>query len=145
MYRLIPVSALLVMLAAVLIAGCAEDDTPTAPTDPPVAITDQFPAPDQPPLTLTPHGGVTHPFVVQRAGDVTVRIDVLEPAEAVIGISLGPLSAQACSAIIARDNATVGQSILGTATTTGSFCVRVYDAGGTLTAPVAYRISVQHF
>jgi hypothetical protein len=143
MYRSMTASALL--LAAVLFAGCAEDDAPTAPTDPPVAITEQFPAPDQSPLTLTPHGGVTHPFVVQRAGDVTVRIDALEPAEAVIGISLGPLSAQACSAVIARDNAMLGHSIVGTATATGSFCVRVYDAGGTLTGPVTYRITVQHF
>src|SRR5687768_5544977 len=114
MYRSIPVSAL--MLAAVLVAGCAEDDTPTAPTDPPVEITELFPAddPNTPEVdsgTLTRNGAATFTFIVQRAGDVTARIDSLEPADAVVGLSLGPASSQACTAAIARDNATLATQI----------------------------------
>ena len=142
MYRSIPVSALI--LAAVLVAGCAEDDTPTAPTDPPVEITETFPAGDDP-GTLARNGAATFTFIVQRAGDVTARIDSLEPAEAVVGLSLGPASSQACTAAIARDNATLSTQITGTASTTGAFCVRIYDASGTLSGPVTYRLSVRHF
>jgi hypothetical protein len=137
MYRPIPLLALI--LAAGLAAGCGDDDNPTAPT--PIApnpIFDTFEG------TLTPNGGVTNTFVVQRAGEVSALI-ALTPAEAVVGLSLGPMSTQACSAAIARDNAMNATSILGAASTAGNFCVRVYDAGGTLTGPVAFTITVQHF
>lgn len=137
MFRPIPVAALL--FAAVLATGCAEDETPTTPTDPPTEIAESFAE------TLTPNGGRTHIFTVQRAGDVVARIDALTPSDAVIGISLGPVSTQACSAAIARDNATANVSLSGTAATAGSFCLRVYDAGGSLTGPVEYSISVRHF
>jgi hypothetical protein len=148
MYRPIPVSSRLyrnaltafpVVLIAVLIAGCAEDDIPTAPTDPPVEIQVLLEG------TLTPNGGRTHEFVVQRAGNVSATITALTPTEAVVGMSLGPLSVQACTASVARDNATNGVTLTGTATSTGAFCLRVFDAGGTLTGPVDYAITLRHF
>ena len=137
MFRPIPVSALL--FAALLSAGCAEDELPTTPTDPPTEITEQFAG------TLTANGGHTHTFAVQRAGDVTARIDSLVPSDAVVGISLGPVSVQACSAVITRDDATNNTSIAGTASSAGNFCLRVYDAAGSLTGPVDYSITVRHF
>jgi len=140
MFRPIPVSALLfAAFLSALTIGCAEDETPTTPTDPPTEVTEQFSG------TLTPNGGHTHEFTIQRAGDVVARIDSLTPAEAVIGLSLGPLSVQACSAAVARDDATSNTSLAGTASTSGSFCLRVYDAGGTVTGPVEYSITVRHF
>lgn len=140
MLRAIPVSALLfAVLLSSLSIGCAEDETPTTPTDPPTEITEQLSG------TLTPNGGITHEFTIERAGDVAARVDSLTPSDAVIGISLGPLSVQACSAAVARDNATSGTSLVGTASTSGRFCLRIYDAGGTLTGPVEYEISVRHF
>jgi hypothetical protein len=137
MLRTIPVSALL--FAALLFPACAEDDPPTAPTDPPTEIAEQFAG------TLSRNGGITHEFSVQRAGDVSARIDALTPSEAVVGISLGPLSVQACSAAVARDDATSNTTLAGTASTTGRFCLRVYDASGSLAAPVDYSITVRHF
>lgn len=140
MLRAIPVSALLfVVLLSALSLGCAEDETPTTPTDPPTEVTEQFLG------TLTPNGGQTYEFTVQRAGDVAARIDALTPSEAVVGLSLGPLSVQACSAAVSRDDATSGTSLVGTASTAGRFCVRIYDAGGTLTGPVEFEVTVRHF
>lgn len=133
--------ALALILAAAATIACG-DDTPTGPTpEPPTEITDTFSG------TLTPSGGVTHPFVVQRAGSVTARITSLDPTDAVIGLSIGPLSGQGCSQAIARDdaNASDRSAITGSANTAGNFCVRVYDAAGTLRAPVTYAISVTHF
>jgi hypothetical protein len=136
MYRPIPLLALI--LASGLAAGCG-DDNPTAPTpEAPTPISENFEG------SVSPNGGVTHTFVVQRVGEVSASL-TLAPAEAVVGLSLGPMSAQACSAAIARDNATNATSILGTASTPGNFCVRVYDAGGTLTGTVNYTITLQHF
>lgn len=137
MLRAIPVPALL--LAALLAAGCADDDPPTAPTDPPTEITETFAG------TLTRNGAHTHTFTVQRAGDVQARVDSLTPSEATIGISLGPVSVQACSAAIARDNATNNTTLVGTASVSGNFCLRVYDATGALEGPVDYSITVRHF
>ena len=137
MYRSITVSAL--MLAAALVtAGCAEDDLPTTPTDPPTEITESIAG------TLTPNGGRTHTFAVQRAGDVTARVDSLTPA-ATIGISLGPMSVQACSARVSQDNASATTTLAGQASSAGTFCLRVYDSQGTLTGPVAYAITLRHF
>jgi hypothetical protein len=136
MYRPITVSAL--MLAAALMSGCAEDDLPTTPTDPPTEISEAIAG------TLTPNGGRTHTFTVQRAGDVSARIDSLTP-EATIGISLGPMSVQACSLSVAQDKATATTTIVGQASSAGNFCLRVFDSEGSLTGPVDYTITLRHF
>src|SRR5688500_13995696 len=107
---------LALVAAAGLLAGACDSDDPTGPTEPPPAeIVETFSG------TLTPNGGVTHNFTVERQGQVSAQITSLTPSEAVIGVSLGPLSAQACSASVSRDSATNGTAITGTATV-GSFC-----------------------
>jgi hypothetical protein len=136
MSRLTRVFALI--LVAALPAACG-DDPPTGPTpDPPTEIIEPFSG------TLTPNGGITHTFVVQRAGAATVRVVALTPADAVIGLSMGPLSGQACSQTIARDDANSSTVLTGNASA-GNFCVRVYDAAGSLTGPVNYELTVTHF
>ncbi|MNC89162.1 hypothetical protein D3C83_50640 [compost metagenome] len=76
---------------------------------------------------------------------MVARIDSLTPGDATVGISLGPVSTQACSAAIARDNATANVSLSGTASTAGNFCLRVYDATGAIGGAVDYSITVRHF
>ena len=131
----------LVLAGSLLAAGCGDDDPAPGPTDPgPTQITESFSG------TLNVNGGVTHSFVVQRAGAATATISSLTPSDAVVGLSLGPLSAQACSATagVSRDNATSGTSITGAASA-GNFCVRIFDAAGSLPGPVAYELTVTHF
>ena len=138
MSRLTSVLAL-ILSAGILVGGCGDDDdTPNAPSDPPTEITETFSG------MLTRNGAVTHPFTVQRAGAVTARITALEPSDAVVGLSIGPLSGQGCSQSVANDNATSGTAVIGNASV-GSFCVRVFDAAGTLPAPVDYTVTVTHF
>ena len=130
----------LLLLAPLATSACGSD-APTAPTEPtPVAVTETFSG------TLTPNGGQTSPFAVQRAGTVTARISALAPDETVkVGLSIGTWNGTACQLIITNDNATLNSAVTGTAQQTGLFCARVYDALGTLTANTDYTIEITHF
>jgi hypothetical protein len=129
------------LLLAPLGAGCGSNDTPTTPTAPtPVAVTETISN------TLTPNGGRTHEFVVQQAGQVTVRLSALSPDDTVsIGLSLGTWNGAVCSAILSNDKAALNTSLTGNAQQTGLFCARVFDAAGSLTSPTDYTIDITHF
>jgi hypothetical protein len=95
--------------------------------------------------TVTINGANTVPFQVQQTGSVTATLTTLSDTTAVVGLSLGTYNAVgACQIIITNDAAMQGAVVTGTATSTGSFCARVFDAGK-LTAPVDYQVSVTHF
>jgi YD repeat-containing protein len=139
MARPIPVLALMLLLAP--LAACGDDapDNPTSP-DSPISVTEKFEG------TLTPNGGITHPFGVQRAGIISAKLTALTPDDTVIiGMSLGTWNGSTCQLIITNDKAAVNNSVTGTAQQTGQFCVRVYDASGALTAATDYAIDVTHF
>ena len=131
----------LLLLLAPLAAACGSNDstnTPTAPT--PVAVIETLSG------TLTPNGGVTHEFVVQQAGTVSVKLSALAPNDTVsIGLSLGTWNGAVCQALLANDKATLNTTVTGTAQNTGFFFARVYDAAGSLTAATDYTIDVTHF
>jgi hypothetical protein len=129
---------LTLLLTAGFAAACGDDDTPTAPTDPPVAVTEPFSG------TLTLNGAATHSFIVQRAGTATATLTALSPdSAAVISLSLGTWNGQSCQIILANDAATTNSSVVGNASA-GNFCIRVLDVGR-LTAPTDYTVTVQHF
>jgi hypothetical protein len=137
MSRTISRFALVVLIG--VCAACGGDDDPITPTEPtPTAVTETFSG------TVTRNGAITHAFIVERAGQTTAAITALTPSDAVVGLSIGPLSVQACTQAVARENATMGTQIIGTASA-GNFCVRVFDPNGSLTAAVDYTISVTHF
>jgi hypothetical protein len=95
--------------------------------------------------TVTVNGALTHPFAVNRAGEVTVRLTALSPDDTVtLGLALGTWNGIACQVVIANDAAKLSSTVLGTATTSGSLCVRVFDVGG-LTAAADYELQVDHF
>lgn len=129
------------LLLAPLAAGCGDNDDPTIPTAPtPVAVTETFSD------TLTRNGGVTHEFVVQQAGAVTVRLAALSPDDTVtVGLSLGTWNGAVCSALLPNDKAVLNTTVTGNAQNTGIFCARVYDAAGSLPTPTDYTIEVTHF
>jgi len=130
----------LLAAAALTTAACGDDDPvgPSLPT--PIAITETFSD------TLNPNGGRTHPFATERAGEVIAVLTSLAPnAEGTIGLSLGTWNGSSCQIIIAKDNATIAAgTVIGSATGTGAFCVRIYDVGQ-LTQSADYTVTVQHF
>ena len=131
---------LIVPALLALSAACGNDLT-TTPTDttPPPTTTTLFSG------TLERNGAVTHPFATARSGSVTVTLSTLNPDNMLtIGLSLGTWNGESCQTVIARDSTVVGNSIVGTASSSGNFCIRVYDAAGTLTEPTSYDVQVVH-
>jgi hypothetical protein len=79
-------------------------------------------------------------------GNVTARLTATDPSEVTVGMSLGTWNAttNSCVLIVTNDTALGGATIVGTASTAGTFCVRVYDVGK-LSRSILYTIDVTHF
>jgi hypothetical protein len=114
--------------------------TPPDTSTPATAVTETFDG------QLTVNGAVAHPFAVGRVGTVTVRLTAVDPTDVTIGLSLGTWNANAntCALIITNDAALGGATVIGTASTAGAFCVRVYDVGR-LSRSILYTLDVTHF
>lgn len=128
------------LVATVTLAGCGSDnpiDTPTTPTQP-TQVTETFSD------SLNVNGARTHSFPVERAGQVSAQLKSLSNQSATIGLSLGTWNGQSCAIIISNTNAVLNTTVLGTASTSGQFCVWLNDVGK-LTAGVDYSIDVIHF
>ena len=127
------------ILTAALVSGCDDDDPTGGPSEPPpTEVTETFQG------QVTINGARTHSFDVARAGNITARFNSLSGEGTVVGLSLGTWNGQACALQITNDNATVATTVVATATTLGSFCVRVYDVGS-LTTAVDYEVVLTHF
>jgi|SRR5690349_6213564 hypothetical protein len=128
-----------VLVAAGLAAGCG-DDPVTAPTqEAPTPVTETFSG------TVNVNGAFTHPFTVARAGQVTAQLTAMAPDDTVtLGLALGTWNGLSCQIVITSDMAQLSTTILGTATTSGALCVRVFDVGG-LTTTTTYDVKVDHF
>ena len=132
-----------VLLASALAAaGCGSNNQITNPSQtPPTQVTETFEG------TLTINGAITQPFAVQTAGAVVATFTALDPSDATLGLSIGTWNGIACSVgapTLANDNAIVGQALTASATATGNYCVRVYDAGK-LAQATGYQLTVTHF
>jgi hypothetical protein len=133
----------LLLTAALGAVSCGDDDPPTSPdVTPPVSLTEEVSG------TLTINGAVTHPFVVQRAGNITATLTAVsgDPAPP-LSVSLGTFNGASCTIVIANDNAVVGAAtavVVGTATATGNYCLRIVDPG-TLKQAVDYVVSITHY
>jgi hypothetical protein len=129
----------LVLLVALVAAGC-EGDINKFPTTPdPVIVTETFTG------TLTVNGAQTHNVFTGATGVVSATLTSLgENAPEKVGFSMGTLAGATCTVVLHNDNAVVTSSLTGTvANLAGSLCVRVFDVG-TLTGPVDYTITVSH-
>ena len=129
----------LVLLSALVMSGCGDDDPVTTPT-PPVqpTVTETFTG------TLNTNGAITHSFLAGTFGTVTSTLTVVAPDTAVFGMSLGTWNGISCQIIIATDKSALNTTVTGTVSTAGNLCVRLYDAGGTLTEPTSYEVKVVH-
>jgi hypothetical protein len=140
--RLIPLSVLLLVMS-----GCGGDDGET-PIDPgPVQKVDSFSG------IVTLNGAVTHPFSITAVGSMVATLADLRPADpafppesaAPVGLALGTWNGSICQLVLTHDLATTGQVVVGNATAVGDYCVRIYDAAGTLPRSQTYVIVIDHF
>jgi hypothetical protein len=114
--------------------------TPTTPTKTPATITEVYSSP------LTPNGAVTFTFTATASGQVTVSLTAISPDSTLaLGIALGVLSGATCELQFTNDTAPLGAVVSANATTASSFCARVYDAAGVITAPTSVSVTVTHF
>jgi hypothetical protein len=131
----------LVLLIATAVA-CEDASPAPAPTPTPSpTVTDDFTG------TLGKNGAVEHSFTLVGTGSVTAQLKSLDPdATQVLGMYIGTWDGASCTVFKANENVTVGSTMLVTANSVGSLCVRIYDSGK-ITDPAAtfnYDIQVIH-
>jgi len=139
MRRYVP--RLLLLLAALLVAGgCSNPSSVTSPATPASATTtDTFSG------TLVLNGAFAYPFVVNASGGIEAILTTETPNNVQpVGLSLGIWNGTSCQEVLSNDAAIQGTVVSGQTSSSGNFCVRVFDAQGTVVTPESYSITVDH-
>lgn len=132
---------LLLCATAALAASCGDETTGPAPT--PVPVTETFTG------TVSPASGSTHSFVTLLGGAIKATLTAVGPDPAKnVGFSLGTFNStlNTCSAVFDNPAALQSFEFNATASSIGSYCVRIYDNGNITTdaVPYTYTITVVH-
>jgi hypothetical protein len=141
MHRFTFCLAVLVALA-IGASGCGGNDPAvTAPPPPTTSVIDTFTG------TLTLNGAATYSFTVIAVGTINVQLTSLLPDSAKpVGLSIGTWNGSICTVPPGtfNDRTIQGSVVVGQTQTVGDFCVRIYDAAGTVVTPQTYVIEVSH-
>ena len=139
--RFSPAVLVIALLSLAGAAGCGSSDDDNTPTEPSSSsVTEVFTD------TLTLNGAKTHTFTVTASGQITaLLLEWLPDPELRVGMSLGTWNGSLCQVVIDHPAAFRGQVTSGYTNATGDFCVRIYDANGTIVAPQTYTIEVSYF
>jgi hypothetical protein len=118
-------------------SACADPVAPPAPSPVLPTITEAFSD------TLLQFGRNTHQFTVQQVGGLKATLSNVTPPTSV-SFAVGTQSLVGCTPIqqLIVDPGGLAQ-LSGTATTSGTYCVIVFDAGS-LVEPVTYTLTVLH-
>ena len=145
MFRRIACGILLCATAA-LAGACGNTTLPVAPTGGP--FTETFTG------TLSPASGMFYQFISLTGGPVTATLTAVGPdSTQTVGFSLGTLNAtlNVCTAVLDNPAALQAFALNATASTLGTYCVRIYDNGNVAAAVTAgttdsfsYTITVVH-
>jgi len=126
------------MLAVVIMTSCGDDTVAPIPT-PPAAKIDTFSG------VLTLNGAIVHPFETSTIGSINATLTSLSPdGTKPIGLSLGTWNGSICQIVLDNPSATQWSIVPGQTSSSGSFCLRFYDAAGTVTDPQTYIVDVEH-
>jgi len=142
--RLLPVLAVL----ALAVSACSNSSdsslsTVTSPT--PTVVTDTFSG------SIGQNGTAVHPFTVTSSGyTLLAGYTSISPASvAALGLGIGSWdgTASTCGLNLSQnDVARSGSTALSGTANSGSFCIRVYDAGNLTEGVTAtYTLQVQHY
>ena len=133
--RFLPFAALLLVVSA-----CGSDDSVDTPTTPPPTdVTEAFQG------VLALNGAFTHSFTLTGASQITAQLVSLSPDSTLaVGLALGTWNGSICQIVLANDQTKQGDVVVGATNSPGDFCVRIYDASGTIVQAQAYLIHVFH-
>lgn len=150
MFRRFPRGLVFCGLAALAALSAACSSTTTTPTTT-ATTTDTFTG------TLTPNKANQHAFITSVGGTVTATLATIGPDSTyTVGFSVGTYNSttNVCTVVMAIDTAAQGAVLSGTASTSGIYCLRVYDNGTVQTAinngivtadnPFSYTVTVTH-
>ena len=133
--RVLPIAALLLVVSAC--GGDDSTDIPTAP--PPTDVTEAFQG------VLALNGAFTHSFTVASSSVITAQLVSLSPDPTLtVGLALGTWNGSICQIVRVNDQTKQGDVVDGATNSPGDFCVRIYDASGTIVQAQAYLIHVFH-
>ncbi len=133
----------LILMLALVAPGCSNTAAPTNSTDltgTTADIIESFAG------TVAVNGAVSHPFIVAAASTITATLtSVGSGTDVAVGMALGTWTSttETCQVIIANDNAIQGRVIVGTAQVSGTFCLRMFDAGK-LAQATTYEVTLSH-
>jgi hypothetical protein len=140
MERLTPSMKAGAWLAILLLAGCGSTTTPSAPR-----TTETFTG------TLVAGGRNSHPFTLQRAGQVDVDLTrVGPPSTKFVGLAIGLPNGSACTVDVSAgalfNTVQAGSTPqLSGNWTPGTLCVAIYDTSyDPIVGSVDYTITVSH-
>lgn len=121
-------------------AGCggSSDDDLTGPSS--TSVTEPF-GPD----ILSLNGARTYSFTVTASGGITAQLINWEPNPNLpVGLSLGTWNGSICQVVLDAPKAVQGTVVVGQTNATGDFCVRIYDADGTIVNPQTFVVHVTY-
>ncbi len=135
-----PIGRIVLCVLGLALAGCTSNTTPTTPSG--TTTTDTFNG------TLTAASGITNTFTTANAGTVTATLAAIGPdSTKYVGFAMGTYNTtlNVCQIVLANDLALQGAILHGTASTAGTYCVRIYDTGQvTADTPFTFTITVDH-
>jgi len=121
--------------AAIMLAGCGSDSTPTTPTNTSKTVTENWSS------VLAPGGASTRTFTVTSAGTVVVTLTAGPTVG--LGVGLPRTMGGGCRLGVSVNASPATTAQISTQADAGQYCVQVYDLG-TLTDPSGFALKIEH-
>ena len=121
--------------AALMLAGCGSDSTPTTPSAPSGTVTENWSS------VIAPGGASTRSFTVNSSGTIVVTFTAGPTAG--LGVGLPRTTGGGCRLSVSVNASPGATPQISTQADAGQYCVQVYDLG-TLTDPIGFALKIEH-
>jgi hypothetical protein len=121
--------------AAIMLAGCGSDSTPTTPSNTSKTVTENWSS------VVAPGGASTRSFTVTSAGMVVVTLTAGPTVG--LGVGLPRTNGGGCRLGVSVNASPDTTPQISTQADAGQYCVQVYDLG-TLTDPIGFALKIEH-
>jgi hypothetical protein len=121
--------------AAMMLAGCGSNSTPTTPSNPSSTVKENWSS------VVAPGGASTRSFTVNSGGNIVVTLTAGPTVG--LGIGLPRTSGGGCRLGVSVNASPANTPQINTQADAGQYCVQVFDLG-TLTDPVGFALTIEH-